>query len=1375
MPFQAVLIVGPPWIGKTFIAQQFQALRVFDAEPFSTNLDRHSVGLPLQPVGWDKWLSSDRRATWIIDSLDEGESIQDNLHQILLRDLELLTPDARSRLKIIVFCREVSLPRPLLDGLKGIYKGNLAAVELLGLTRAGERHMLSEATFGSVLEKIREHDLQSVAQFPAPLRHIERHLGMSLTKDAIWEGVLKELLDEKNERKRKRASNDLEIEDRFSAAKHLACVMTFAGIDRVAADSLDTNSPPLDKLIRQSPPGVGPSRQAAQRALESAVFTVGRFAQKHVREWMCAFALKDLVLGRIKGLLTESDGSLNRAHLGILSLLAQVGRPEIRDWVIAMNGGLPPQSDHPLGLADVRHLLDRIEEIAEASPWNLRFWNEPSVTQLRVRGVGAELARRLRDGGRSPLRRILLLQIAASTDSRAAVEPAIEILCDSTAPPNLVESALIVVKRLAIAGQLQRLAAFVRTSRPKSRVRKAAVSALIKRFLDEGFWAIEDAVKYCPEPHDDVIDSTHVLENILMERLTVPAARFVIKRFLPKALKQGSAAEASPPRRGENLLHRAITVILGQGQPAEGDFDALLPLAVRQWECPLHLRFDFRSAFRKSEVWRRKLYLADLQYHREQGKEAAARSFRWILLPDDIEWLIEQLPTLALAENDVWDDVLIAANHGSNDLQERAKTFVEKHRPGIVVSFEAGLERYREWERKHQAEVEEAARAKHHNEVQIGQYTAEILERSDYSLQQKMWALSSVCFPSEHARPVNLVGTWDDLDTNVQRLVLDVCVEGIHDCQPTSVPMTNGVPQTVLFEGWCFRAVLTYRPKDVRLDSEIIKKWLPAMLHWSIYWDTAVIEACHDADRSATESVFLIAIERELQSESRHAVTASNMPELLWTKSLREKLAEFVANKEFAVTSRGDLLNCLFERDPALAISLARETLQANSETELAKPALNVLLRLSPNDAWPRLREDLSKGDIDGLLSLGQLFDYRNYHAFSNWPAERLYELASMLFSAFPPSADPEGLDGFVTPEMLCRQLRDAIPAILFNRGGSEDRKLLANLVTEHKRLKRWHERALAEESARRILGGAAHQFLPLETVLDVLANADHRFVRQADDLIEIIEEQVRAISATIGEDFELFYHKGTRKPQHEGTLQAYFLRRLSDRLPGRVLDPNATVINLDREHQGKFLRRKDILITATCLDGTKAAVVVEIKWSSNTNIATSLARQLGDQYLRAEERTHGIYLVAWNGTCRGWKTGAKRAAPKSCQELTQVLEKQASGYNRKHDRIRINSFVFDLEWLKKARKRSRGTPNPKPSAKKAAQQKSRQRKKTSNGQPGDALPKAIALGRGRIRETFSPLQPPDEQADDAGLQEAGGRAGDGAGAKRAAEPTAIE
>ena len=120
----------------------------------------------------------------------------------------------------------------------------------------------------------------------------------------------------------------------------------------------------------------------------------------------------------------------------------EIGREDLRDWLLHTNRGLPLPSDlSSLTLNIAKQILDRLEAIAESSPWALRLWGEDNVKHLRLTGVGTELATRIRDTTCTAARRVVLLQIATTIDAREAVDSALAILRNSRLPQDLVETA----------------------------------------------------------------------------------------------------------------------------------------------------------------------------------------------------------------------------------------------------------------------------------------------------------------------------------------------------------------------------------------------------------------------------------------------------------------------------------------------------------------------------------------------------------------------------------------------------------------------------------------------------------------------------------------------------------------------------------------------------------------------------------------------------------------------------------------------------------------------------------------------------------------------------------------------------------------------
>ena len=83
--FQLVLVVAPPWTGKSFVAKQLdghfrQHIEASSKDaPFGaffhlTNFER---GMPVNavPDWWDAWRESELRACWIVDAIDEDATL----------------------------------------------------------------------------------------------------------------------------------------------------------------------------------------------------------------------------------------------------------------------------------------------------------------------------------------------------------------------------------------------------------------------------------------------------------------------------------------------------------------------------------------------------------------------------------------------------------------------------------------------------------------------------------------------------------------------------------------------------------------------------------------------------------------------------------------------------------------------------------------------------------------------------------------------------------------------------------------------------------------------------------------------------------------------------------------------------------------------------------------------------------------------------------------------------------------------------------------------------------------------------------------------------------------------------------------------------
>ncbi len=543
----AILVRGQPWVGKTYLAKKFleqqTALNLGNCV-WHLPLERHTIGRSIKPPGWDEWrLSRDQKACWIIDSIDEGEIIQPNIHTEIISLLEGVGKHTCSRLKVVVFVRESEVPEELWLFLKQHFEDSFADVELLPLDQQSAERIVGGHRLDIIERVIQRFTLQSVARYPAALEYISRHDDCNLSETEVWRGVLTELLRERRIGSARIQIRNSDIDHLFQAASHLAVVMTFGNLDRLATSPSDTGYVDPAELVSPHPAIHGATRAAVRDVLKTAMFHNGRFAQKNIREWMCAFGLADVGLSRLRPLVTDFNGKLNRKFNGVLSLLHRTtsSGKEVGNWILQKNGGVPPVSDVVLGLDEAVSIIDRLESISDVTTWNVNLWGNRGLGRLDTPGIGSVVAERISDPTRSDNRRELLLQIAVQTESAETLDASIAIVGDARAGQELRRAALGCILRLGNESHLSQLGQIVRQANPSTRVEKAIVSSIITRFLNDEIWAVEECARYAPDSDGEIIDSTDVLAHRLQEKMTSEAARIIINSRLPDVLSSSFA------------------------------------------------------------------------------------------------------------------------------------------------------------------------------------------------------------------------------------------------------------------------------------------------------------------------------------------------------------------------------------------------------------------------------------------------------------------------------------------------------------------------------------------------------------------------------------------------------------------------------------------------------------------------------------------------------------------------------------------------------------------------------------------------------------------------------------------------------------------
>lgn len=304
-------------------------------------------------------------------------------------------------------------------------------------------------------------------------------------------------------------------------------------------------------------------------------------------------------------------------------------------------------------------------------------------------------------------------------------------------------------------------------------------------------------------------------------------------------------------------------------------------------------------------------------------------------------------------------------------------------------------------------------------------------------------------------------------------------------------------------------------------------------------------------------------------------------------------------------------------------------------------------------EAWGSLRQLDEEREIWGReappspAGAEEAFEDPDYEA---WPASELERLVSQ-------EEDPS-------------LLLDAVCALLLRRNAEGDPEALERLASEHPTVRAWLDQARAQQGAEGVLSGLLRPSgpagqVPVAQVVRLLQDSRYRLLRTHDDLQAVILEELERIAADAKNHLAMLYRPRDKSGHlHEDALQAYLHCRLGDRLGSGTLEPRPIFKN--RETLAARNTRNDLKIETTSLDNKPLTLIIEVKWSDNAEVSTSLVEQLGKGYLLENSLTHGIYLVGWCG--RG------ASSPEALREL---LDQQA----REQTEVSIVPVVLDLTW----------------------------------------------------------------------------------------------
>ena len=563
---------------------------------------------------------------------------------------------------------------------------------------------------------------------------------------------------------------------------------------------------------------------------------------------------------------------------------------------------------------------------------------------------------------------------------------------------------------------LRAVEAFVRSANARTRRERALISTIIIAFIRHGTWKPVDALRSIPNKKEEaVVDSTAILPSVIIERLNFEQARMVVQELSAEEIneleRQTDAKIIGLPRLSPRVeVFRAAVELVAKAAPdAPEVLQELIPFCLALGPTPggaASLLSTIRTAFSSDLSSRRQLVLAVLE-RPGWGHSASAYSWGAVLKPEDLEWLMEQVPRLSTqGEPAGWLALRLAENHQIDEsVRLRVRAEIGRLWPGLVDSFDGGVKQQAFWQQEREKrELEQRERTRSLLDV-----INEVLFDEQLDLQQKMWRLARVVFPQRAAQVLHLEGTWDGLPEGVREAVLEVCQEALDVASPTPLPKQLGrIPGHVLFEAWTFVALLRVRPERFVLTEKRLQRWLPAVLRGLVEEKSEVLENGYSVAPEMTEELVLAEARREIE-QNHYSVLLQDMPQVLWTPKISRWVDGIVNAQDDPAEKQARLLRLLAGRAKGVGVRSAERVVSSwidggRDEDLVFLAALDILLAEEPEMAWPIVRWTLleTQGEIIRHLhylaaNVGISYLGRLRVTLETWPSDRLVELADFL------------------------------------------------------------------------------------------------------------------------------------------------------------------------------------------------------------------------------------------------------------------------------------------------------------------------------------------------------------------------------------------
>lgn len=1305
----AVILLGRPGAGKTTELEMAHALGQTRADGRAVILHRAKEleGDPrslFEDAAWKR--ASNKPIRLVLDGADE--LLMENpkyLHQFAKHLKEKLDEKPTGHLQLVLSCRAAEWPEGQLTHLWP--QAQCVVARLCQLTweaaDAFVKHHLHEQAeaFWNEVRKLKIVFLavwpHSLAELVQEFRLNEGRLPHSLF-DLVHSAALRRCdvhhSETDDDRRLRLRDHDVETDWVYRLAERAAALTCFSGRHQLSLRPGDTFTHAISAEVYRSTPepqvdhSVKAISQADLDALPRAAMfarlTGGRicFAHQLFREFMAAAWLADrgVTVLQLENLFGSRAVDGRWRHFPQLAAIAAwlASTPDQGRWrqfLIANDPAVLLRADAAcLPDSDKRDIAKALLDRAVQDRAVDQGWQHRHLRGLACEGLAEILQPHLLNfSGANEAARDLAIDIATEANVTAVV-PA---LWQAIRHPNVklrtdMAHALSQLARDSCNEEWRQVLDGEIPLDEQGALLGVALTSMVPRQLK-----VRDVLRHLIPKRDFEVDGHYTQAcDSMVERMEKEDALPVV---LHSTNHHASGFGSSYERDRESLLSKALVWLADELDTPE----AMTALVEWWWAAIVYQRQPpeweetnptlKQLGFENPE--RRHAFL-ECAFHHPRLSYIKGDNFFWaslndfVRMPDDLEWLAQHLTGTETrkericagwlrnafyrnAQNSVDREHLLQAHQRSSVLRSLLPNLADGR--SVFEEIEERATAYRskdenrgEYIRKQQKKWDR----EHEEVVTLGfKIAREIYDSGDW----KAWD----CLGSALFRELNRAGGAIELQqiehvhTKGEAWMLDAAKRWlVHEApaypvQDDRKAMNLGIPTT-----WALYALWDKLDDDTDLVQGVFRGWLPHlfnnMLRFS--WEKGDFTTDRCLQRFLPDSV--VAIFQVFRHEYAHkgelycvryldCIAAQAVPEM------KRMLLEIPPQPEGFFNA----LDWLARADISAAEDVARHWLLQVPEGRMERSDVvlfaSIIVHLQGR-LWPELRSRLWSQREAASRTLRVGFVRMSFHLdeqldLTKWPPDYLSDITELMLMTFPPAHDPEGRGGTVTPRQDIMHVRNRLISIMGDRGmTSAIRRLeMLGLHGTDRWLRNVHLRAVGVKQAAEL------RFIDPGDLLALAGDHDLRLVHDEDGLTDAL---LLALDR---------YERDLHSTSHGQSLRndngsAKHEERLSDHL-AQWLGENLKLHRI-RENQTVHGKREDITVVLNLPSRDSLALAVEVKKHDSDRLLEKMDSQLKELYLKAQNRSHGIYVVFW------FEDGESPAHPGigTFRQLTEYLAKQA-------------------------------------------------------------------------------------------------------------------